>query len=255
MKTINKIIKTIIPSFLLAVLLIIGTNPVNAQQDKTTKQEPMDQGKSKSSTEKEMNKSQSQREMMQTTAGMHSKEDVNKMIQSWPSESQEIAKKMITKYGQPSEVSQSMLMWKNNGPWKATFVFKETVDHNFPMKHKDVLEQVIDYKVPAELFSQLASYDGSVVAKRTCGEISSRNDREETNFLALNIANDIITGRKNVEEARQFYTETMTALSEGQKPDYTQKFMFAVAKGNTADPDQPTMNIIDKMKNMMKGSE
>lgn len=246
--------RTIVPSFL-ALLLIGGTNPVNAQQDKAKKQEPVEQVKKKPPTTYEINKTQAQKPMGQSSSGMASKEEVNKIIQTWPMESQEAAKKMIEKYGQPMEASQSMLFWKNNGIWKSTIVYKDAIEHNFPMKHKDIIEQVINYKVPSELFSQLASYDGSVVAKRTSGELSARCDKEEANILAINVANDIVTGKKNVEEARQFYTETMTAFASGQKPEYMQKLMFDIPKGNTADPDEPTMSMLDKMKNMMKGSE
>ena len=252
MKTMNKFFQSITASIVLIMMILSGGSPVFGQEPK---KQGIQEGKNNPQTEKSIDRTPNQRDMGQAQTGMMSKEEVNKMIQGWPSESQEVAKKMITKYGQPTGSSQSMLVWTDNGPWKKTIVYKDGIDHNFPMKHKDVIEQVIDYKVPAELFSQLAMYDGSIVAKRTNGELCSRNDKEESNLLALNIANDIITGKKNVEEARQFYTETMSAFVNGQKPDYTQKLMFAIQKGNTADPDEPTMDMMDKMKNMMKGSE
>ena len=114
--------------------------------------------------------------------------------------------------------------------------------HDFPMPHPDLMEQFIDYRVPAEKFSDLAAYDGSVIAERTKGEVSARCDKEEANFLALNLANDIVTGKRSVEEARKFYAETIKALMAGQKPAYTQKLQFSVSKGGTADPDKPAMS-------------
>jgi len=56
------------------------------------------------------------------------------------------------------------------------------------------MEQVIDYKVPANKFSALAADDGSVSVHRTDGEISDKCNFERANFLALNFANDVITG-------------------------------------------------------------
>lgn len=245
MKTRNRLIHTVIPSLTLAVLTLIGSETIYAQQDKTKKQ---------SQTQIEQKKAQTNVAQIGQQAGVMSKEDVNKMIQNWPSESREAANKTIAKYGQPAEATQNMLTWNDNGPWKKTMVYKEAIDHNFPMKHKDVLEQVIDYKVPSELFSQIAMYDGSVMVKRTIGEISARCDKEEANMLALNLANDIITGKKNVDEAREFYTQTITSFGNGEKPEYTQKLTFAIAKGGTADPDESTIDLMDKMKNMIKGS-
>jgi hypothetical protein len=51
-------------------------------------------------------------------------------------------------------------------------------------------------------FGRLAEFDGSVIAERTAGEVSARCHDEHANFLALNLMHDIVTGAKNVEEAR-----------------------------------------------------
>ncbi len=54
------------------------------------------------------------------------------------------------------------------------------------------------YKVPTEKYSDLAKFEGSVVADRTQGLLRARCDKEGNNMLALNFANDIITGKKTV---------------------------------------------------------
>lgn len=54
----------------------------------------------------------------------------------------------------------------------------EEIDHSFPMPHKDVLLQVINYRVPPDKFDDLAEYDGSVIVERTKGEIAARCDGE-----------------------------------------------------------------------------
>ena len=61
---------------------------------------------------------------------------VNQLLSQWHGKPLEGAKKMIQKYGYPQEATMSRLIWYNNGPWKRTIIYKETVPHNFPTPHK-----------------------------------------------------------------------------------------------------------------------
>jgi hypothetical protein len=165
-------------------------------------------------------------------------EQVDQIIEDWPETAKMAAQAMIEKYGPPAEATPSLLFWYDNGPWKRTIVYKEEIDHDFPMPHKDVLEQVIDYQVPPDHFDDLAHYDGSVTVERTKGEISARCDKEGANFLALNLANDIVQGNKTVDEARQAYGEAITQMMEGNPPEITQGFAFEVAARDLGDTDE-----------------
>lgn len=160
---------------------------------------------------------------------------VDQIISSWKSKPQEVARKMIAKYGQPHEATEMRLIWHNNGPWKHTILVNEEIPHNFPKPHTDMLFQAVNYRVPADKFDELAEYDGSVIVERTKGEIAARCDMEEANFLALNLANDIVTGKKSVGDARKFYAE---AMREMKHPEYKQGFLFQVPKTEQGDPDQ-----------------
>jgi hypothetical protein len=53
--------------------------------------------------------------------------------------------------------------------------------------------------VPPDKFDELAEYDGSVIVERTKGEIAARCDLEGANFLALNLAHEIVTGKRSVD--------------------------------------------------------
>ena len=165
----------------------------------------------------------------------------DKTIAAWSKTPQDVARKMIAKYGQPNEVTPTMLMWHGNGPWKHTMVFKQEVKHDFPGPHTDLLQQVIDYKVPLDKYDDLAMYDGSVVVERTNGVISARCDLEEANFLALNLANDVATGKRSVDDARKFYAATIMEFKKGGKPAYTQALQFRVPTSGTKDADKPAM--------------
>ncbi len=160
------------------------------------------------------------------------------IISSWPAKTQEVATAVMAKYGAPNEITATMLVWHNNGPWKRTVIHKEPVQHNFPMPHLDLLEQFINYQVPEEQFDDLARYDGSVVVAKTVGEMSARCDKEGANFLAINLANDIAMGKKNVEEARSYYARAIKEMMQGKMDPYLEKLQFS-PMSNTKSPDQP----------------
>jgi hypothetical protein len=160
------------------------------------------------------------------------------VIRNWPAMPQKAARQLIARYGAPQEVTASMVRWRGNGVWKRTIVHREEVPHHFPMPHTDFLEQTIDYRVPPGKYDELARYDGSVIVERTKGEMSARCDKEELNILALNLANDIVTGKRSVDDAREFYAMTAMAFKNGERPPYTQRLMFDVRRSSTADPDR-----------------
>jgi hypothetical protein len=163
-------------------------------------------------------------------------------ISSWPKEPRESAKRLIEHYGPPHEYSASQLIWfATDDGWKRTVLSREETPHEFPAPHTDFLEQSIDYRVPLEMYSALAEYDGSVVADRTRGELSARCGGTSMNFVAINLAHDIVTGRRDVRQARQEYTRLYAAYQRGEKPPYTQSFQFPVPEGMTGDPDTATL--------------
>jgi hypothetical protein len=91
-------------------------------------------------------------------------------------------------------------------------------------------------------FSDLARFDGSVIVERTKGEMSARCDMEEMNFLALNLAHEIATGERTVDDARTFYAETATAFMMGNSSPYTNGLQFQSRTDDAADLDEVTMN-------------
>jgi len=162
------------------------------------------------------------------------------VLDGWTGMPRDAAMKLIAKYGQPDEATASMLVWKNNGEWKCTKVYRDEVPHSFPAPHTDFLEQTIDYRVPPSKFSDLAEYDGSVIVERTKGEMSARCDKEELNRLALNLANDVATGKRSVSDARKFYAMTAMAFKEGKSDPYLEALQFKSMSGQmTADADMP----------------
>lgn len=173
-----------------------------------------------------------------------SKKTVEEIIGDWSEKTRgqqqhpkETARKMLDKYGTPDEVTPQRLIWHNNGPWKRTEVHREGQKHDFPLPHIDHLYQYIDYQVPPEKHDELAQYDGSTHAHRTEGELVATCHKEEANFLALNLAHDIVTGEKTVEEAREDYAKINAKLMAGGSPKYATDFQFPLPEGDQRDPD------------------
>ena len=121
---------------------------------------------------------------------------------------------------------------------------KEVTRHVFPAPHPDVLAGTIKYEVPENKFDDLARFDGSISVDRTRGLMTARCDSDEHNLLALNLAHDIITGKRSVEGARAFYGRAIKLeKGKGELHPYLFKFMFDTTRGMTADPGQQTIKM------------
>jgi hypothetical protein len=158
-------------------------------------------------------------------------------IQAWPEESREAAGLVIEKYGEPDEMTESQLLWHNRGKWKRIVASKAFFRHEFPAPHIDSVQCVIDYRVPTDKFTSLARFDGSVIVERTAGEVSARCHDEEANFLALNLMHDIVTDKKNVEQARDYYAKEFADYRRKKPTPYMKELRFTPSDGDAADPD------------------
>lgn len=174
----------------------------------------------------------------QMSHGRMNPAQVEKHTAAWPKASRDAIKFLTDKYGPPAAVTADLAVWGKTGPWKRTLVFRTETPHQFPKPHTDVMQQYIDYKAPPSKYDELAEYDGSVVLERTSGEISARCDKEAANFLALNLADEVATGKLSVEDARKKYGEQIAAMMAKKPAPYTEKLLFTVS-GATQDADKP----------------
>lgn len=172
-------------------------------------------------------------------------QNLEAQLAGWKTQPRELAQTLVKKYGSPSEVTATRIIWHNNGPWKFTELVNEEIPHHFPVPHMDMLYQAVNYRIDPDKADELLTYDGSVILERTKGEIAARCDKEEPNFLAINLAHDVATGKRSVEDARKFFTQTMMAfMKEGKKSDYLTGFKFEVAKSGTGDPGKPVGGLL-----------
>ena len=160
---------------------------------------------------------------------------------AWGAMPRKAAEVTIEKYGLPNEATPSRLIWYNNGMWKRTIVYRDEIPHNFPQPHTDMLENVINYKVPVEKFDDLAEYDGSLYIDRTRGEASARCDMEAANILSLNMMHEIVSGRLTAKQAKMRQAEIESDFMLNRPAPFTERLEFPVPETGTADPDRSNM--------------
>lgn len=180
---------------------------------------------------------------------------VEDVVADWPSKSKAAARELLAKYGEPDEATLQRLIWHDNGPWTRTVLHRDGPSHRFPVPHTDYLEQYVEYRVPPEKFDDLARFDGSVHAHRTRGELGASCHEEGANVLALNLAHDVITGERTVEQAREDYGRIMAKGKAGRTPEYMRALQFEVPRRDVTDPDETivTAGIKQRARNLVGG--
>ena len=179
-------------------------------------------------------------------------DEASDTISSWPAEAKKAADSMIELHGAPNEVSATMLVWHDAGPWKHIIASNVVTQHNFPLPHPDTVEQFVSYKVPENKHDEIALFDGSVNIDKTRGEMSARCDAEHHNILSLNLAHDIIIGKRSVKDARAFFTRVVMAeKKENKLHDYMKKLNFK-PRVNAENPDKISPEMLPMVKAMEK---
>lgn len=167
----------------------------------------------------------------------------NSLTSGWPQASITAAREMIEKHGDPQEVTSEELIWRNVAPFKKIVVHKTVYNHKFPLMHQNSLEHVVDYRAPVSKIDDIWRYNGSIVLDRTKGEMSSFSDNEAANILALNLAHDVMMGKRGSDNARVTYGKEALNYLNGNKTAMTQVLTFG-GQYETADAGESVTNKI-----------
>jgi len=167
-------------------------------------------------------------------------ETVAEHVRDWPRAAQLAAEMITQKYGPPRDMTETMLVWGASGPWKRTIVYRDGIPHNFPEPHTDVIQQFINFQVPFDMIDDLAEFDGSLLVDRTRGELSVRCESEGTNFAVMNLANELVNGKRSLQDTRRMLAAQVSAMRAGRSASYTKRLLFTPPI-NAADPDSPVM--------------
>ena len=164
---------------------------------------------------------------------------VEPVLGNWPSEQKQVVQSLLRQYGPPTASSSDMIVWQKAGPFREVVVKKEAMEHRFPIPHKDFLTLTINQKVPVDKVSDLLAFDGSLVVDKTRGTLSSSSNSMGMSLLSLNLAKEIIDGKRTPQDARTFAAQQAQAMAKGGRPDYMRRLQFDVAQQDTADPGEP----------------
>ncbi len=168
--------------------------------------------------------------------------EVDAIAESWPPAPKKIVPEIIEKYGLPNEATPTLLIWHDSGPWKRTIITSDETAHDFPTPHTDYISQTINYDIPLEKLPDVLAFDGSVIVYRTAGQVTASCDNEAANLLTVNLVNDIVTGRKTVDEARHEFGEQTAAWLINREAPYTESVQFsAPSEAQTGYRDEPVM--------------
>lgn len=153
---------------------------------------------------------------------------LNEILAAWPEPSRRVAAITVERYGYPDEIALEQLGWNERAPWKRIIANRNGVPHLFPRPHEDLLEHWILYRVWPERRGDLARFERSLIVAGAGTELGVRCDREEMCCLTLNLAHEVITGRRDVHDARRTYTEKVLGLLSGKVDPYTTALQFVV---------------------------
>jgi hypothetical protein len=154
------------------------------------------------------------------------RELANALIGEWSEECRAAARLMMEKYGIPDDVRYERLTWNDKGPWRRIVV--QNVRPFYTLDGPtSAIEQTIRLQLTpdqavgvAAAFGDLLRYDP---AKR---ELSALSDREELNYLSLNLAHDIIAGDLRPEQAHDTFEQIVSLEQAGKSSPYEEGLRF-----------------------------
>jgi len=156
----------------------------------------------------------------------------------WPETPRALADDLVATYGVPDEATPHRLIWHEAGDWKRIHLSREGTPHDFPQPHEDYLQGTIDYPIDPGDVDDLIAFDGSISCSRTRGELSVECRSESMNFITVNLAHDVVTGRKTVEEAREAFAKLVVEARLGQDPAYARGIQFEAPEDHQGDPGE-----------------
>ena len=141
------------------------------------------------------------------------------LIRNWPERPRLAARALIEKYGAPEIAGEDALSWVGNAPWDNTTV-RRSADLG------ESIQQSVHYPVTLAELSRVRGLGARIEYDSSSGELSSTSDSEGLNFLALNLADEVASGKRSPGEARSFYRRTRELAQAGKSSPYTSGFLF-----------------------------
>lgn len=153
---------------------------------------------------------------------------------AWAETPRLAARLMMSRYGPPDEIGASRLVWHGNGPWKRTIVRDAPRAYaGAAGEELGVIEQTAAYAATPGQAEALAAFSRRLSFDAARMEMTSRADREELNFLRLNLADDVVRGRITAAEAQETYARTVALEASGKTTRYLRGLTFGAGRPKT----------------------
>ena len=124
------------------------------------------------------------------------------------------AEKLIRVYGQPDEVTETMLKWNTLNSFgegeRETYIIDESIPHSFPDPHKDYVYTTMNIKVPSDMLDTLGYVTGSIIYDGLKEEVTARCGSLYANAATLGFVRDMVDGK-------------VTTENEGAKKEYAER--------------------------------
>lgn len=159
-------------------------------------------------------------------SGRLTQQTAQEVIVGWPTLAQRLALQMIELYGRPDEVGEDALSWRGNGPWLRTTVHRHARTRRPFRRDADFLENTVRYDVPRRFLEDLARFDPGLAWDEERGELSSSAVSEDLNMLALNLADEIVTGARGVDEVIAVRERILRFAASGKASPYLRGLRF-----------------------------
>ena len=172
------------------------------------------------------------------TATAASQRDAQAVISSWPDNTRTAARSLISQYGQPDTVLDKKLVWHDKGQWAMVAVYRDAFKRTVPAIQSSFVENAVNFRVPESKIVELIRFDPGLVVDYTHGTLAANGDSEKANTLALNLAHDIVTGKRSVTSARTFFRDTLMSSVAGKSSPYMDKLRFTPASSSGIESGQ-----------------
>jgi hypothetical protein len=163
---------------------------------------------------------------MPSAGAVKAAESPEDIIMRWPPRSRNTAGLLLEKYGRPDQFDRDSLVWFHNGEWKRTIVHRKLAHRDPAVARTDILEQTIGYLVPSDKIEDLKRFNPKLEVSTVAGELTFSSESEAKNRLAMNLADEIVTGKRGVADARAYYLKTSRLSASGKSSTLLESLQF-----------------------------
>ncbi len=141
--------------------------------------------------------------------------DAETLLDAWPEETRHLARELLDTHGEPDEVTATRFIWYNRDPWLELTVYREFIEHSFPIAHLDAVEGTLYFNASAKAREAVSQFNGNISFNATRHTMSLLCKNEPTILLLANYAYFICKKVITPQKARTEFAKTYASLEQG----------------------------------------